>query len=233
MFGFKKKPAEEVYRYERKYLIEHVTFAEINRVCLLHPKGFQPIFAPRTINNIYFDTVGFRDYVDNVEGEQHRVKVRIRWYGELLGYKRKPVLEYKIKDGLMGYKDSYTLSPFSLDEQFSREKFLEILETSKIPLSVKHELSSLQPTLLNQYDRHYYMSFDKKFRLTVDNNLHFHKISYNNPVALERSFKRNAIVLEMKYATADDDEARNISTFFPFPLTKNSKYIEGIDRLFT
>ena len=222
-----------MHRYERKYLVENTSFAEINRVCLLHPKGFRPLFVPRTINNIYFDTAGLRDYVDNVEGEQHRVKVRIRWYGELLGHKLKPVLEYKVKNGLMGYKNAYRLSPFTLDKSFNKEAFLQVVEASELPYHVRKELSSLHPMLLNQYHRHYYMSFDGKFRITVDSNLSFHKISFQNPVALEKSIKRNALVVEMKYAAEDDEEARNISTLFPFPLTKNSKYIEGIDRLYT
>lgn len=224
---------KDTYRYERKYFIEDISIQEAKLVCMMHPIGFRPLFTPRIINNIYFDTLGFRDYTNNVEGDKNRTKVRIRWYGSLLGYKAEPVLEFKIKNGLMGEKKSYKLTPFNLDASFSRQTFSQVLQESNLPLPVQLELASLQPVLLNQYHRHYFLSFDKKIRLTLDNDLSFHKISFISPVALEKSLNKNTIILEMKYAKDYDVEARIASSTLPFRLTKSSKYVQGLDRLYT
>ncbi|MBA9076989.1 polyphosphate polymerase domain-containing protein [Rufibacter quisquiliarum] len=227
-----KKVDKNAYRFERKYLIRNVSLNEVKQAALFHPKGFVPIFHPRTINNIYFDTLGLRDYFDNVEGDQHRAKVRIRWYGELYGFKKKPVLEFKVKNGLMGYKDSYRLAPFTLDENFSKEIFLEVLRNSNLPQYVLDAVSCLHPMLLNRYDRIYYLSLDKKFRITIDSNLTFHKISFLRPISLEKNLERDSVIMEMKYNREEDVEARNISTHFPFLLTKSSKYVRGVDSLY-
>lgn len=227
------KAGVNAYRYERKYLVQGVSLYEVQHACLMHPKGFKPLFYPRTINNIYFDTPGFQHFYDNVEGDKSRLKVRIRWYGDMFGTINKPTLEFKIKDGLLGLKDSYKLNPFILDSKFSKESVLNSFVGTEVPKHIQDEVAALQPALLNQYQRYYYMSFDKKFRLTVDSKLNYHRITYNKPTFMETSFDRDTIILEMKYAFNLDQEARNISSQFPFLLTKSSKYVQGIERLFS
>ena len=37
--------------------------------------------------------------------------------------------------------------------------------------------------------------------------------------------------MELKYDTEHDMEANTISGFFPFRMTKNSKYVNGVDHL--
>lgn len=44
-------------------------------------------------------------YQDNLIGISDRMKVRIRWYGALLGLIEEPVLELKIKRGFLGGND--------------------------------------------------------------------------------------------------------------------------------
>ncbi|MFT6321967.1 MAG: hypothetical protein ACJAT4_002902 [Granulosicoccus sp.] len=39
------------------------------------------------------------------------------------------------------------------------------------------------------------------------------------------------VVMEMKYDVDDDQEAGKVSSAFPFRLTKNSKYVNGVDHL--
>ncbi|KAA5548313.1 VTC domain-containing protein [Adhaeribacter rhizoryzae] len=232
MKSVNKKLGLDKFRYERKYLIEGISFAEVKLACQLHPKGFRPVFHPRTINNIYFDTFGFKHYADNVEGNQQRLKVRIRWYGNLFGEIKKPVLELKIKEGLLGIKKSYKLNPFVLDKNFSKDSILDALNRNDVPVQIKKDLASLQPAILNQYHRHYYLSFDRKFRITIDQKMNYHRISYHNPLFLENSHDRNTLIMELKYAHGADQEAREVSALFPFPLTKSSKYVQGLERLF-
>jgi hypothetical protein len=46
-------------------------------------------------------------YWDNVSGLSKRVKVRIRWYGDLYGHIQSPILEFKIRNNTLGSKVSF------------------------------------------------------------------------------------------------------------------------------
>ena len=63
------------------------------------------------------------NYRDNLNGVQNRIKHRIRWYGEVIKVEE-PILEYKIKQGELGYKESYPLLGFVFDEAFRFEDYL-------------------------------------------------------------------------------------------------------------
>jgi SPX domain protein involved in polyphosphate accumulation len=221
----------EDYRYERKFLTTAFHLKEVEQFLKINPALFSPLFHERIVNNIYFDTLGLHNYVDNIEGEKCRVKVRIRWYGSIFGFIEKPVLEYKIKNGLAGRKESFVLNSFSLDKNFSKAVILNSVDKAEIPELVRKELLSLQPALLNSYNRKYFLSADKKVRVTIDSGLSFYKISYGHNTFLNHQKDHQTVVVEMKYDPALDEEVRNISNQFPFPLTKSSKYLQGLERV--
>lgn len=220
-----------VYRHERKYLVENVRFAEMRMAILTHPAGFLPLFQPRYINNIYLDTLGFDFYYDNVDGEWFRTKYRVRWYGDLYQHIEKPVLEIKAKKGLVGTKYAFRLKPFCLDASFNAERWAEIIRSSDFPDDARGAVAGLKPVLLNRYLRSYFISLDKKFRVTIDSQMSYFPFSGNNPASRDHALHDNTIVVELKYAPEDDQEAREISAAFPFLLTKSSKYLHGIERL--
>ncbi|HET6226134.1 MAG TPA: VTC domain-containing protein [Bacteroidia bacterium] len=221
----------EPLRYERKFLITDYKHQDIEQLIKFHPACFSEIFHLRTVNNIYFDSFGMNHYYDNIEGSADRVKVRIRWYGALKGNIQQPVLEYKIKKGLLGKKNSYLLNPFTLDERFDKAQIEKALQRNEIPLAIKNEMRSLTPKLLNNYERRYYLSQDKKFRITIDFNLTYHAINYGSSTFLKTSKDYQSTVLELKYDSQFEPEAKAIANEFPFMLTKNSKYLQGLERL--
>ncbi|MCW3071654.1 MAG: hypothetical protein JWO44_1544 [Bacteroidetes bacterium] len=219
-------------RYERKFLITGYSHKDVEQMIKFHPACFSEIYHQRTVNNIYFDTLGFNHYYDNVEGSQDRLKVRIRWYGDVFGTIAQPILEYKIKKGLLGKKNSYWLQTFRLDEHFDKEQILNAISKSEVPQQVKDELLSLKPSLLNSYTRKYFLSADKNFRITIDHQLSYYRINYDSNTFTNKSLDRNATVLELKYDSALEQEAKEIGALFPFMMTKNSKYLSGLERLF-
>ena len=109
------------YRYERKFLVPRDSWENIQAGIRMNPGMFSGIFQPRTVNNLYLDSASLRLYFMNLEGAADRTKVRIRWYGDLFGAISKPVLELKIKRGLLGTKQSFALKPFTLDSKFEAE----------------------------------------------------------------------------------------------------------------
>jgi len=196
-----------------------------------HPAFFREIFHERRINNIYFDTYNLNYYSDNKVGVSQRKKVRIRWYGEDSVHIKDPVLEVKIKEGLLGEKWQYPISSFELNDKFNKNSFRPIFNCSNLPPKVLELLNHLSPSLSNSYLRRYFETVDKEFRLTIDHSVVFADLvkgcSWNQIHIPE---DQNKIIVELKYQKEFDLKAQNVSNRFPFRIDKNSKYVSGIDQ---
>lgn len=220
------------FRFERKFTIPDIfKLTRIEQIVKHNYALFREVFHERQVNNIYFDTVGYNDYFDNVLGVSDRKKIRIRWYGDTLGAIKKPVLEIKIKKGLVGDKWSYKLKPFTLDNNFTNDMIQEVFEQSGLPKPILESVKMVTPTLLNSYIRRYFLSADNRFRITLDYKLLYYKIDkrFNNfNFAPTRDANK---IVELKYGLKDDKDANSISTQFPFRLNKNSKYVNGVNTI--
>ena len=129
-----------MYRYERKYYLTGEDYGYVRTLILNHPASFRTVFYPRVINNIYFDTPGFDFFYDNVNGQQLRKKIRIRWYDKTFALQNKLTLEYKMKNGLLGDKISYSLSNINTSEGFEIVKMREELKKCRLPIQISNEL---------------------------------------------------------------------------------------------
>jgi hypothetical protein len=178
------------------------------------------------------DTADMVNYHDNVVGAANRRKVRIRWYGDLLGHVEKPVLEFKIKRGLVGTKRHYPLPSFDLDRGFKTQALMRQTVASDLPSDVKGYLRTVDIVLMNNYQRRYFVSRDGRFRLTLDTEMAFYRISRLGNWLTHRQTDGRNVIVELKYGIDDDVSAYRVSTFFPFRVTKSSKYVQGIDRVF-
>ena len=230
MSSSSSSPAQEL-RYERKFLVNDYSASEIEQMLKYHPAGFKELFYQRRINNIYFDTLGFESYYGNVEGDTERSKTRIRWYGDTFGAINKSTLEFKIKSGLLGKKNTFALSPFTVNINFSKQEIVQVLSTGNVPTQIKNNLLSMQPSLLNSYIRKYFISDDKKFRLTIDQELSYYRIAYFGNTFLNKSVDHRSVVVELKYDAQYETTAKEIGNHLPFAMTKNSKYLQGIERV--
>ena len=224
--------AKEVdnYRYERKFFISDITKHNVESIVKLHPAMFSAIFHQRFVNSIYFDAIDFRNYFDNVDGSSHRTKIRIRWYGELFGHIDKPVLELKIKNESLNRKQIYSLCPFDFNNSFAAEEILNIINKSDVPEIIK--INSLKPVLLTRYRRKYFKSADGNYRITIDTDLIFYHIYCQKNLFVNKLTDDVNVILELKYNKNVDNNANYITNFFPFRLSKSSKYVTGIDKLY-
>ena len=219
------------FRKERKFVIEGFDIAQVEAVVKSHPALFSVPFPPRYINNIYFDTREFRNYRDNVAGSTNREKFRIRWYGEQYGEVKKPVLEIKIKRGLAGTKKYAPLKPITLKPGFSMKDIEEWLDQSDLSPEYREALKYLQPSLHNRYRRKYFLSADKRFRLTLDDQLAYVNVPKLPGFFTHREMEHGKVVMEIKYDTENDVYASWLTDHFPFRLSKNSKYVIGVKKL--
>ena len=149
----------------------------------------------------------------------------------MFGEVKTPVLEIKIKKGLVGDKWSYKLNPFTLDNNFDNNNIQSVFQASNLPIPILESVKTVTPTLLNSYNRRYFLSADNKFRVTLDFDLLYYKIDkrFNN-FNLKPASDPNKII-ELKYGLQDDTLASKVSTEFPFRLNKNSKYVNGVNTI--
>lgn len=220
------------YRYERKYFVDELDANQAIAHIKHHPAMFSEIYHPRYINNIYFDSPLMDNYSDNVDGSPERKKARIRWYHELFGRVEDPTLEFKIKKGFMGTKIQYPFPCFHFGKGFSEQDLRGAVQSSDLPGDVINYLQASEPVLVNRYLRWYFATPDRHFRVTVDRDLSFYHLTKNNNRFLFRQTDHNSIVIELKYHKEYDPEAGRISSGFPFRMTRSSKYVQGIERVY-
>jgi|APSaa5957512535_1039671.scaffolds.fasta_scaffold06414_6 SPX domain protein involved in polyphosphate accumulation len=218
------------YRYERKYFISNTSVREVETYVFTNPALFKKAYKKRHVNNIYFDTAGLDNYYNNIEGEQHRLKLRVRWYGELFGLIKSPVLEIKIKKGHVGKKISVSIPPFKLSDGVDLSNIFNDIDLYSIGLAIS--MKSLSPVLMNRYSRKYFLSYDEKYRVTIDSNQYFYNIGRfnNNFNILKKDF--SSVIMELKYNKKHDVNAHKISSHFPYRVTKSSKYVNGINSMY-
>ncbi len=217
-------------RCENKFVLPDSSLqAACNEILTSH-FFFCEIFDERRINNIYLDTVTLDNLKDNLNGVPNRIKHRIRWYGDDTNVKA-PILEYKIKKGLVGYKEYYALPGFKFDGKYDYDGYLEEIEKSKKTQTSNHKIMYREiyeeiPTLFNTYLRRYFLSGDGKYRITLDRNITYKGISKKFDNAF--SFSENKTVLELKYENEDMEGAPRIIQDLRLRVTRNSKYVIGM-----
>ena len=211
------------WRFEKKFDIRQLERYQVEQVVKNHPHCFSEIYHPRWINSIYFDTFDLQNYQENIMGIGHRTKYRLRWYGDVDIHIAvdKPILEKKIKNGLIGVKEKTSIS--DLNENHPLESIL----SSGVSDKIKNDLQYLKPKVLVKYYRSYFQSFDKKFILTVDTDIKF--ADFHNGMT-GKLWSLNQSVLELKY-DHDVDCPKNFGRYLPFRQSRFSKYVKGIDFL--
>ena len=225
------KPAN-AYRFERKFVFPHEDVEDfIETKVLLNSYCFSEIFERRQVNNIYFDYPELHFYKQNVEGDGERKKYRLRWYGDTFEQVNKPSLEIKKKFGEVGDKITVKLKDLSMNlaSTSSEEAYQQILQEieAKNQPALVEQMRLLTPSLYNAYERRYFLSDCERFRITVDYNMKF----YNPDIAAFKISKARIqnIVLELKYEREFDEESRMLTQEIDARLSKNSKYVQGVD----
>ena len=216
-------------RYERKFIIKNLSFSQIKILIKKIPFYFKKHYPDRIVNNIYLDSIRSKNYNDNVIGIADRKKYRVRWYGRDKLKNKDVKLEKKIKNGWVGTKEIYKVDNLNFS---SLKHFDEYFYNGfkKIPKKTLNEIKNLSPTLMNSYSRTYFRSICKKFRITIDRSQEFYHIrKLNDNFFYKLPTNDNYIIIELKYDVQYDVLSSEVTNALPFPISKNSKYINGID----
>ena len=208
-------------RYERKYSTNTVDLSQLKEWILSQSGHFKTHYSERTIHNIYYDTAYLDCYEQNIRECSDRIKYRIRWYGDFKAFQT-PKLELKIKKGLVNYKKTYALDNIKLKHCIHPSQDWK----KTLPTNTLDSIADLEPTLINRYKRHYFISYDKNIRLTLDTQLSFQAAL--NP----QKFTLNHLhIIELKYDIHHSAQASSLIGEAPFRLSKLSKYVMGMQLL--
>jgi hypothetical protein len=213
-------------RYELKFVTDGSALCEVLAFVKRHPSAFHETYPARVVNNIYLDSPERGDYHDHINGVGNRSKTRVRWHGAPSGVIERPVLERKIKRGLVGRKESHGLQVFCLNGGSVVTPLQAAFGATTLPEMLQLALQHREPALYNRYHRHYFASRDRRFRLTVDSDLRFGRVK-------PRIFSAPAtttIIIELKFGLESAEHADLVTNAMPFRVARFSKYVAGIQR---
>lgn len=217
-------------RFEKKFVAEGFTLAEVLARVRRLPSAFREVYPPRTVNNIYLDSPSRGDYHAHVNGVANRSKTRVRWYGQPRGLVEQPRLELKQKRGMVSGKESHALPPLSINGSPVRPLLEAAFGRATLPATLRPALRRLEPALLNRYQRHYFLSRDGDFRLTVDHGLEFAGIPQHGWPAIY-SLSAAPVIIELKFGTDLAEHANLVTNALPFRVARFSKYVAGIESM--
>ncbi|MCA8955710.1 MAG: VTC domain-containing protein [Planctomycetes bacterium] len=193
-----------------------------------HPDAFRSTFAPRRVNNVYFDTPDLQAFAENLAGVSRRCKVRLRWYGAD-DLPERGTLELKHKHGTLGWKDSFAIeAPY-----VSGDSWADVHRRirAQLPRDVRREFDEHpRATLLNRYHRRYLESADRVLRVTLDTDQQmFDQTRARSPNLRRRSHIPDVHVLELKCEAEDRRRAVRALASCPVRVTRFSKYAIGVE----
>jgi hypothetical protein len=218
-------------RYERKFVADGLVLAEVLALVRRHPAAFREAYPARFVNNVYLDSHGRSDYHDNIVGVAYRSKTRVRWYGPLTGQIAKPILERKLKRGLISGKFTHALPGFAVNGDAIHPLLKSAFDAALLPERLRFDLYQREPSLFSCYRRYYFVSGDGRFRLTVDTELQCGRASASNGLRATLSPVVPTSILELKFGPSEAEQADRVTNSLPFRLARCSKYALGIGRL--
>lgn len=194
----------------------------------LHSAGFVSPYAPRWINNVYFDTHDYASFRQNLAGASQRLKVRYRWYGYDIGLD-KGSLELKCKRNFFGWKRRFAVDTTPCAQGDGWRDVMAKL-TSQLPQEARAYLHfHPQPAILTRYKRQYFVSGDQKVRATIDTHQSVYDQRYKPyPNTTHRSNIRETLVLEIKFDRDDREFGASLMQGLPIRVSRNSKYVLGM-----
>lgn len=216
------------YRYERKYVSLDYSSAQLRNFLLLSNRSFQEIYYKRRVNSIYFDTPEFEYFEQNINGDQDRLKIRVRWYGDQ-NFPEQLQLEIKIKCGEIMRKEVFPLSCKASNLSSFIKKLTKLVQ-NELSNKIK-EAHVLKPVLINSYWREYFYSPSDKIRITLDNDIRVQSIVDFIYGRHPRCFAFS--ILECKYTLENDRVLQAVLQTLPVQISKSSKYVMGIEQAYS
>ena len=220
------------YRSEIKFVCYQHNYFLLKNWIKLHKFNFFKEYEDRNVNNIYFDSFNYKAFNDNLSGLPSRLKVRYRWYGELFSENNtnEGCLEFKFRKNIYGYKKVFKIKnlTLSLNSKWSEIKN-KILNALTPEYKILYNRNS-EKILINQYKREYFISKNKKLRITLDKNIKIfdQRFTFDKPNFKFKNYTQDYSVMEFKFNKEDKILLNDLDISVPIKASRNSKYINGV-----
>jgi len=214
-------------RYELKFIAEPIEYFRMLTWLRQRSLCFKTEYPERQVNNIYFDTYNYNSYCENIYGSSSKSKVRFRWYGSS-NEPKNGSLEVKCKRNQLNWKLIYKAqkdqSKYAGDWRAMCFKIRR-----ELPQEARKWMEMYPvPVLINRYKRKYFVSHDKKIRVTLDNNLVIYDQTRKRiPNYHSKSNLPKFLVLEIKFSGELRDHVVNLLGDIPWRSSRFSKYVSG------
>ena len=206
-------------RFEKKWKVNSYYFYDVYRALTESNFNFTEQYDSRWVNSIYYDNNFYNSILQNLDGNELKKKIRLRWYGSDLNINNS-FLEIKSKKGIVSQKRKINLKE-------KNSKLNQIL-LKKIQINILKKYPNFfvqNPLTKVRYNRTYFVSKNNNIRATIDKNISYQKI--NNYKVDVGSFYDSNLVLEFKYNTEYDNYVRDNLKNISLRLNKNSKFINS------
>lgn len=161
----------EARRYEVKLVGHALDYPRVLADLKLLPFALRPLYRPRVVQSLYFDTHGGRALQENLAGLSERAKLRLRWYGEV-GDVVDAKLERKRRVNGFGSKDVTPIDESLRIRGASKRALTEGLSrTLRDRAGFEGALDGQSPAQWVRYRRDYFLTHDGRLRVTVDRDL--------------------------------------------------------------
>jgi len=220
------------YRSEIKFVCYQHNYFLLKNWIKLHKFNFFKEYEDRNVNNIYFDSFNYKAFNDNLTGLPSRLKVRYRWYGELFSENstNEGSLEFKFRKNIYGYKKVFKIKDLTLN---LNTKWSDIKNKILNALTPEYKIlynRNSEKILINQYKREYFISKNKKLRITLDKNIKIfdQRFTFDKPNFKFKNYTQDYSVMEFKFNKEDKILLNDLDISVPIKASRNSKYINGV-----
>lgn len=222
--------AQHDLRHEVKFVGSATRRSSIEGWLLGHEACFRSAYPPRRVNNFYLDDFELSTYEENLAGVSRRTKIRFRWYGES-SEEVAGTLELKRKRNRLGWKEHFQVPALRLHGRSWPRVLASLRE--QLPLEARNWLDAYpHPTLINRYDRHYFVSSDGRIRVTLDGNQRvFGQQLAHGPNLRAAANLPDALIVEFKASSRDHLLLGRTIQGIPLRSGRHSKYVVGVQSL--
>lgn len=230
-----KYAAENLWRYELKYRINLWQYNQVKLALVPYmKKDSYTLRAPDhkyLVRSVYYDSPDYMSYLEKVDGNFGRIKMRLRTYTDN-PEERGPVrAELKTRRGNTMVKYSTFVTADEYEEFISTKHW----PSTENPVLSEYErlvhVRNQGPKLLVEYRREGYEPRDKSgYRVTFDHRVRSVAAAQLYPKSpLWRDHYSNYIVLEVKCRDQRPPMLVNLMLRYGLKYVANSKYVQGIE----
>ena len=223
------------WRFEYKYRLNYQQYLQIRSAILPDMrKDDYTLAAPHhkyLVRSLYFDSDTFQNFIEKVDGDCDRVKLRIRTYHTAPLEDISLRVELKARKGLTVEKHS-TWTSFSHYQSFMKNWHWQETDDPVLSEFERYvQLKGQSPKIIVEYLREGYRARSgAQIRITFDHKV---KSAHSNILFPEKPFFRQhhpgKVILEIKCMKSQPLWLRQLVFQHGLRITPNSKYTQGIE----